>query len=254
MIHFSHKSSKLSTRMVRYFSKSQIDRSMLLERPIFLDNQATTPIDPRVVEVVIPHLTRDFGNPHSTAHVYGTNESKICERAREQVAACINAKPNEIIFMSGATEANNLSIKGMARSLGTVRNNIITFSTEHKCVLESCYDLQKENIRVTVLPVKRSGLIELDQLREHVTEETLMVSAMGVNNEIGVVQPLKEIGQICRENGAYFHSDAAQAIGKIGIDVEDMNIDFLSKLLFLTLFRLDWPQVLRTQRNRCSVR
>ena len=142
----------------------------------------------------------------------------------------------------------------MARSLGTVRNNIITFSTEHKCVLESCYDLQKENIRVTVLPVKRSGLIELDQLREHVTEETLMVSAMGVNNEIGVVQPLKEIGQICRENGAYFHSDAAQAIGKIGIDVEDMNIDFLSKLLFLTLFRLDWPQVLRTQRNRCSVR
>ena len=215
----------------RYFSrleKNAINQSKLLDRPLFLDNQATTPIDPRVFEEMVPYMSRDFGNPHSTAHIYGTSMMKVWDTARQRVAASIKAKPEDIIFMSGATEANNTAIKGIARGLKNTRNHIVTLNTEHKWVLESCYELQKEGFDITVLPVKRNGLVDLDQLKQCITDKTCLVSIMTVNNEIGVVQPIKQIGELWKEKGAAFHTDAAQAMAKIEIDVDDMNIDLLS--------------------------
>lgn len=208
-----------------------------MERPLFLDNQATTPIDPRVFDEMVPHMSRDFGNPHSTAHIYGTTQMQVCETAREQVAQSVNAQPEEIIFMSGATEANNTAIKGMARAVKLTASvqtendipNIITFATEHKCVLETISDLEKEGVKAIVLPVQQNGLIDVNHLKEIITDATILVSAMTVNNEIGVIQPIQQIGEICKEKNVLFHTDAAQAIGKTKIDVEAMNIDFLSK-------------------------
>ncbi|CAI2371538.1 unnamed protein product [Moneuplotes crassus] len=197
-------------------------------KPIFLDNQATTPIDPRVFDEMVPHMTRDFGNPHSTAHIYGTKQMKVCDKARERVADCISTCPSNIIFLSGATEANNTAIKGVSRALKSSRNEIITFETEHKCVLESFYDLEKEGMKIKILPVEPTGLINLDLLKEAISDKTLLVTAMAVNNEIGVIHSLKEIGALCKEHGAYFHTDAAQGIGKARINVTDMNIDMLS--------------------------
>ncbi len=196
--------------------------------PIYLDYQATTPTDPRVVEKMLPYFTEKFGNPHSRNHEYGWEAEEAVEIARAQVASIIGADPREVIFTSGATESNNIAIKGVMRFHKDRRNHMITVMTEHKCVLESARHLEMEGVEATYLPVRQNGLIDLEALRNAITNKTALVSIMAVNNEIGVIQPLKEIGALCREKGAYFHTDAAQATGKIAIDVNAMNIDLLS--------------------------
>ncbi len=202
--------------------------TLTIKTPIYLDYQATTPMDPRVLEAMIPYFTEKFGNPHSRSHAFGWEAEGAVEVAREQVAALIGASPKEIIFTSGATESNNIAIKGVAEFHKDKKNHIVTLVTEHKCVLDSCRHLQQQGFEVTYLPVQQNGLVDLDQLRDAITERTAIVSVMAVNNEIGVIQPLAEIGKICREKGAYFHTDAAQAYGKIPLDVEAMNIDLMS--------------------------
>ena len=196
--------------------------------PIYLDYQATTPVDPRVLARMLPYFSEKFGNPGSATHAFGRAAEDACERARGEVAALIGAEAREIVFTSGATEANNLAIKGLARFAGEGRRHIVTLATEHKCVLESCQAMAAEGFRLSVLPVERSGLLDLARLKEAMTDETLLVSVMAVNNEIGVIQPLAEIGALCREHGVYFHTDAAQAAGKIPLDVEAMAIDLMS--------------------------
>ncbi|KAK4104217.1 cysteine desulfurase [Parathielavia hyrcaniae] len=200
------------------------------QRPIYLDMQATTPVDPRVLDCMLPFYTGVFGNPHSKTHAYGWETEEAVAKAREDVASLIGADPKEIIFTSGATESNNMSIKGVARFFGRSgkKKHIITSQTEHKCVLDSCRHLQDDGYEVTYLPVNSKGLIDLDQLRAAIRPETALVSIMAVNNEIGVIQPIAEIGSICRENKVFFHTDAAQAVGKIPIDVNAMNVDLMS--------------------------
>lgn len=197
-------------------------------RPIYLDYQATTPCDPRVVEAMLPFFTERFGNPHSVHHGYGGQAEAAVETARAQVAALIGAEPREIVFTSGATEANNLAIKGVARFHRERRGHLVSCTTEHKCVLEAVRRLEREGIRVTRLAVGADGLVDLAELEAALTEETALVTIMAVNNEIGVIQPLAEIGALCRARGALFHSDAAQAVGKIPLDVAAMKIDLLS--------------------------
>ena len=197
-------------------------------RPIYLDYQATTPTDPRVVDAMLPFFHERFGNPHSAQHALGWDAEAAVEKARAQVAALIGAEPREIVFTSGATESNNLAIKGAARFHKERKRRVVTAETEHKCVLESCRRLEKEGFDVVFLPVESNGLLDLDRLAAAVTEETAVVSVMAVNNEIGVIQPLAEIGAICRAKGAYFHTDAAQAVGKTPLDVQAMAIDLLS--------------------------
>ncbi|KAI5305669.1 mitofusin [Ascosphaera pollenicola] len=200
-------------------------------RPIYLDMQSTTPTDPRVLDAMLPFLTGLYGNPHSRTHAYGWETEQAVEEARAHAASLINADPKEIIFTSGATESNNMSLKGVARFFGKSgkKKHIITCQTEHKCVLDSCRHLQDEGYEVTYLPVQNNGLIDLKQLEETIRPgETSIVSIMTVNNEIGVVQPIKEIGKLCRSKKAFFHTDAAQAFGKIPIDVNEMNIDLMS--------------------------
>ncbi len=196
--------------------------------PVYLDYQATTPTDPRVVEVMVPYFHDQFGNPHSRGHSIGWRAEDAVERAREQVAALIGAEEREIVFTSGATEANNLAIKGVVRFYGKKKNHVITAVTEHKCVLESCHQLEREGFKVTYLPVQSNGLLDLDVLKAAIDDNTCLVSIMAVNNEIGVIQPVAEIGALCREAGVFFHTDAAQATGKIPLDVEAMNIDLMS--------------------------
>ncbi len=202
---------------------------MKVSNNIYLDYQATTPLDPRVLEKMIPYFNDRFGNPHSRNHSYGWEAEEATEIAREHVAKIINASPKEIVFTSGATESNNLAIKGIADFYGDKKNHIITCVTEHKCVLESCRFLnENENFEVTYLPVRQDGLIDLDALQKSIKQNTLLISIMGVHNEIGVIQPLKEIGNLCRKNNIFFHTDCAQAIGKIKLDVDEMNIDAMS--------------------------
>jgi cysteine desulfurase len=199
-------------------------------RPIYLDMQSTTPMDPRVLDKMLPFMTGLYGNPHSRTHAYGWETDKAVEEAREHIAKLIGADPKEIIFTSGATESNNMSIKGVARFFkrsGT-KKHIITCQTEHKCVLDSCRHLQDEGFEVTYLPVETSGLINLEKLEAAIRPDTAIVSIMTVNNEIGVVQPVNEIGRICRSRKVFFHTDAAQAVGKIPIDVNKMNVDLMS--------------------------
>lgn len=203
--------------------------------PTYLDNQSTTCVDPIVIKAMKPYYDTYFGNPHSRTHKYGWQSSDAVENAREKVAKVIEAQTSEIIFTSGATESNNLAIKGLAyyenaksESTKIKKNHIITLQTEHKCVLESCRHLSNNGFDITYLPVKQNGLVCLDTLKSAIRKETLLVSIMAVHNEIGVIQPLKEIGALTRENGIYFHSDAAQAFGKIMLDVEEMNIDMMS--------------------------
>ncbi len=197
-------------------------------RPIYLDYQATTPLDPRVFEVMTPYFLEKFGNPHSRSHQYGWEAEEAVETARGHVAALINADPKEIIFTSGATESNNMAIKGLAHFYGDKKKHIITVKTEHKCVLDACRHLEMEGFEVTYLDVQPNGLLDLEVLKKAIRPDTLVVSVMAVNNEIGVIQPVAEIGKITRENGVFFHSDLAQAFGKIDIDVETMNIDVAS--------------------------
>ncbi len=199
-----------------------------LKLPVYMDYQATTPLDRRVLDAMMPYLTDTFGNPHSTSHVFGWEAAEAVERAREQVAALIGAEPRDIVFTSGATESNNLALKGVARAYGARRNHLITVSTEHKCVLESARSLEREGFAVTYLPVDADGLIDLDALAAAITERTVLISVMAVNNEIGVIQPLAEIGALAHAHGVLFHTDAAQGVGKIPLDVKAMNIDLMS--------------------------
>ncbi len=200
-------------------------------RPIYLDNQATTQCDPRVVAAMLPFFTERFGNPHSVEHAMGLDAEAAVEDARGKVAALIGADVREVVFTSGATEANNLAIKGAVRfaaGLGTPRRRIVTVATEHKCVLESVQDLADEGFSPVLLPVRPDGLLDPDDLRAALAVPTLLVSVMAVNNEIGVIEDVAAIAAIAREAGALFHTDAAQAAGKIPLDVAAMGIDLLS--------------------------
>jgi len=196
--------------------------------PIYLDNHATTPVDPLVVEAMLPFFTEGFGNPASRNHRFGWRAAAAVDKARKQVARLINARPSEVIFTSGATESDNLAIKGVAHRYRERGNHIVTLATEHHAVLGSAHQLETEGFRVTYARLQSDGLLDLNDLRSALTDKTLLVSVMAANNEIGVVQPLAEIGRLCRERGVLFHTDAAQAVGKVPIDVEAMQIDLLS--------------------------
>jgi cysteine desulfurase len=198
------------------------------DTPLYLDYQATTPMDPRVLEKMLPFFSERFGNPHSRTHQIGWDAESAVENARAQVASLIGATHKEIIFTSGATESNNLALNGVGRFYKDKRNHIITCVTEHKCVLDTCRHLEQDDFEITYLPVQQNGLVDLEKLDEAITDNTLMVSIMTVNNEIGVIQPIKEIGALCRKKGAFFHTDAAQAVGKIPLDISKMNIDLMS--------------------------
>lgn len=198
-------------------------------RAAYLDMQSTTPLDPRVLDAMLPYMIGSYGNPHSRTHQYGWESEKVVENARQQVADLISADPREIIFTSGATESNNLAIKGAAHFYGKRGKHIITTQIEHKCVLDSCRSLEQEGYEVTYLPVRHAtGRVDIDELKAAIRPETILCSVMAVNNEIGTLQPIKEIGEICRENKIVFHTDAAQMLGKLPIDVNDMKIDLMS--------------------------
>jgi cysteine desulfurase len=196
--------------------------------PIYLDNHATTPLDPRVLETMLPYLSGKFGNAASHTHSFGWEAGAAVVTARKHIAALINASPNEIVFTSGATESDNLAIKGVADVLRDRGNHIITSAVEHKAVLDSCRHLEKLGFRITRLPVLPDGRIDLQHLASAITKDTILVSIMAANNETGVIQPLEEIGRLCRERGVLFHSDAVQALGRMPLDVERFNLDIAS--------------------------
>ncbi|MGV0101594.1 cysteine desulfurase family protein [Nostoc sp. DSM 114167] len=197
-------------------------------RPIYLDSHATTPVDERVLAAMLPYFTEKFGNPASIGHVYGWEAEAAVKQTREILAAAINATPEEIVFTSGATEANNLAIKGVAETYFKKGQHIITVATEHSAVIDPCNYLKSLGFEITILPVQKDGLIDLTELKKAFRPETILVSVMAANNEIGVLQPLAEIGEMCHEHDIIFHSDAAQAIGKIPLDVQAMKIDLMS--------------------------
>ncbi len=199
-----------------------------LKLPIYLDYQSTTPTDPRVIKGMLPYFFDKPGNPHSQTHVFGVEAQDAVDEARKQVATAIGADTREIIFTSGATESNNLAIKGAIGFLKKPQSRIVTVSTEHKCVIEACRYLESLGHQVIFLPVNTSGLLDLQKLADHLTDDTSLVSVMTAHNEIGVVQQISKIGALCRENGVLFHTDAAQGVGKIPIDVNRMNIDLMS--------------------------
>jgi cysteine desulfurase len=200
----------------------------MMKLPVYLDYSATTPCDPRVVEKMLPYLTEKFGNPASRSHSYGWEAQKAVEEARANVAALIGADPREIIWTSGATESDNLAIKGAAHFYKDKGRHLITVKTEHKAVLDSMRHLETEGYEVTYLDVQENGLISLEDLKKAIRPDTTLVSVMAVNNEIGVIQPIKEIAAICHEHGIIYHCDATQAAGKIPLDVNDMGIDLMS--------------------------
>ena len=196
---------------------------------IYMDNHATTPLDPRVLEAMMPYLSRVFGNAASRSHGFGWEAEKAVETGRERIARLINAKPKEIIFTSGATESDNLAIKGVVEFYKDKGNHIITATTEHKAVLDTCKALERKAIaRVTYLPVDQYGRVDPDDVRRAITDKTVLVSVMYANNEIGTISPIAEIGKVTREKGVLFHTDATQGVGKLPVDVEAMNIDLLS--------------------------
>ncbi len=199
-----------------------------MKLPIYMDNHATTPVDPRVFKAMTPYFTNVFGNAASRNHSFGWEAEDAVEKARKQVADLIGATAKEIVLTSGATESNNLAIKGVAQMYAEKGNHIITAATEHKAVLDTCKRLEKDGVRVTYLSLQQNGLIDLDQLKDSITDKTILVSIMYANNEIGVVQNLREIGRIAKERGVLVHSDATQAVGKIPVDVVKDNIDLAS--------------------------
>ena len=196
--------------------------------PLYMDNHATTQMDPRVLEAMMPYFTGKFGNAASRNHAFGWEAEQAVEQAREQIAKLIGATSKEIIFTSGATESNNLAIKGIAEMYRERGNHIITQVSEHKAILDPCKRLEKNGFRVTYLPVKADGLIDIEDLKRAMDDKTILVSIMFANNEIGVIQPIEEIGKLCHERGVIFHTDAVQSVGKIPVDVQAMNIDVLS--------------------------
>jgi cysteine desulfurase len=200
-----------------------------MKLPIYMDNHATTQVDPRVIETMLPFFTERFGNASSRNHVFGWDSEAAVDRAREQVASLIHAaSPREIVFTSGATESDNTAIKGIAEAYAQQGNHIVTCAIEHKAVLDSCKSLERKGYRVTYLPVRANGLIDLDRLRHALTDKTILISIMAANNEIGTIEPVREIGQIAKEKRILFHTDATQAVGKIPLNVEEMGIDLLS--------------------------
>ncbi len=198
------------------------------QRPIYLDAHATTPVDQRVLDAMLPYFTESFGNPATNTHVYGWEASAAVKNSREVIASIINATPEEIVFTSGATEANNLAIKGVAEAYFNQGKHIITVVTEHRAVLDPCAYLETLGFEVTYLTVTSDGLLDLQQLEKAIRDDTILVSVMAANNEIGVLQPLAEIGAICHSRGVLFHTDAAQAIAKVPLDVAGMHIDLMS--------------------------
>jgi cysteine desulfurase len=207
---------------------SQVEVPAGVSLPIYMDNHATSPLDPRVLEAMMPYFTNKFGNAASRNHSFGWEAEQAVETAREQIAKLIGATAKEIIFTSGATESNNLAIKGIAEMYRERGNHIITQVTEHKAVLDTCKRLEKYGYRVTYLPVKADGLIDLEDLKRAMDDKTILVTIMAANNEIGVLQPIREIGKLCHEKGVIFHSDAVQAVGKVPLNVIADNIDVLS--------------------------
>jgi cysteine desulfurase len=199
-----------------------------MKLPIYMDNHATTPVDPRVFQAMTPYFTNVFGNAASRNHAFGWEAEEAVEKARKQIASIIGATAKEVVFTSGATESNNLAIKGVAEMYAEKGNHIITAATEHKAVLDTCKRLEKDGLRVTYLPVQQNGLVDLDQLRESITDKTILITIMYANNEIGVLQPIAEIGKMARERGVLLHTDATQAVGKVPVDVNKENIDILS--------------------------
>jgi len=199
-----------------------------MKLPIYMDYHATTPVDPRVLETMLPYFTRDFGNAASRNHAFGWAAEEAVENARKQVADLLGANPKEVIFTSGATESNNLAIKGVAEMYREKGNHIITCVIEHKAVIDTCKKLEKQGARVTYLPVQKDGRIDLDDLRAAITDKTILITIMTANNEIGVLQPVAEIGAIAKEKGILFHTDAVQAAGKVPFDVNQVKADLVS--------------------------
>jgi cysteine desulfurase len=200
-----------------------------MKLPIYMDNHATTQVDPRVMETMLPFFTEKFGNASSRNHIFGWDSEAAVDRARQQVASLIHAvSPREIIFTSGATESDNLAIKGAAEAYRQKGNHILTCAIEHKAVLDSCKSLERKGYQVTYLPVAKDGLVDLERLRDAITSRTILISIMAANNEIGTIEPVREIGRIAKEKGILFHTDATQAVGKIPVNVEEMGIDLLS--------------------------
>src|SRR5437016_8428928 len=199
-----------------------------MKTPIYFDNHATTPTDPRVVDAMLPYFTQQFGNAASRNHSFGWEAEKAVDEARKKIADLIRATPKEIVFTSGATESDNLAIKGVAEMYAKKGNHIITVATEHKAVLDTCKKLEKHGYRVSYLPVKGDGLVDLDMLRDAITDKTVLITLMYANNEIGVIQPIREIGKIAHEKGVLFHTDGVQATGKVPLNVSQDNIDLMS--------------------------
>ncbi len=199
-----------------------------MNKPIYMDNHATTPVDPRVLDAMLPYFTTKFGNAASRNHSFGWDAEQAVSKARDQIAGLIGATAKEIIFTSGATESDNLAIKGVAEMYAEKGNHIITVPTEHKAVLDTCKHLAKRGFEITYLPVGRDGLIDLDDLRRSITDKTILITVMLANNEIGVLQPLREIGKIAKERGVLFHTDATQGVGKVPVNVEEDCIDLMS--------------------------
>lgn len=199
-----------------------------MKLPIYMDYQATTPTDPRVVEAMLPYFTDKFGNAASRNHSFGWEAEEAVEKAREILAAAIGAVKREVVFTSGATESNNIVLKGIAEMYASKGDHIITVKTEHPAILDTAARLERQGNKVTYLPVQKDGLIDLSELEKAITDRTILISVMAVNNEIGVIQPMAEIGKIARERGVLFHTDATQALGKIPLDVDAMNIDLMS--------------------------
>jgi len=200
----------------------------MLKLPIYLDYSATTPVDPRVAEKMIPYLVEQFGNPASRSHCFGWQAESAVEEAREEVAQLVNADPKEIVWTSGATESDNLALKGAAQFYSGKGRHVLTVKTEHKAVLDTCRELERQGFAVTYLDVQPNGLIDLDAFQAALRPETIVASVMLVNNEIGVIQPIAEIGEICRSRGVLFHVDAAQATGKVAIDLASLKVDLMS--------------------------
>lgn len=199
-----------------------------MKLPIYMDYNATTPVDPKVLEAMLPYFCEFFGNASSSNHKFGWEAEEAVSKGRKQVADLIGASPKEIVFTAGSTEANNISLKGIAELYFEKGTHIITCTTEHKAILETCNYLEQRGFEVTYLNVDEYGLIDLDELKNAITDKTILVSIMAANNEIGTIQPIEEIGKICKEYGVFFHTDATQAVGKIPLDVEKMGIDLIS--------------------------